>query len=176
MAFCDLLQVAALRSLSTFAALSEEAAMQLRRVLIPLLGGAAQSIPARSTDEGLACAVDPASEFQTASATLHCQDKRAEQPSAGVDVTAMETESQDGQEVGPAELVVEALCAARQLLASFPGMQGDILPLIGNLICSQTGALPPHVLCDMLTFAMDSCPKALKAASITPPRCQLAPL
>ena len=138
----DVGQVAALRSLSTFAAVSEEAAAQLRCALISLLGGTQRAHAAHPTSMEPTCAEDPTSDLQKASATLPCHNNGADgpPPHEGDDAVAMKSESPDGEEQTPAELQVEALCAARQLLGSFPGMQNDVLPLIGNLFSRQTGA------------------------------------
>ena len=139
-----MVQVAALRSLSNFATLSEEAAGQLRRVLIPLLSGAAQRDFARSADKGPTSAEDPNLELRGDGATLPGHDDGVDDPrpppSNAEDAAPKESESSDGDNAAPVELLVEALGAARRLLGSFPGMQNDILPLIGRLFCCQTGA------------------------------------
>ena len=127
--------------------MSEEAAGQLRLVLITLLGATERADPIST---GPACVEDPASSLhQTASGTLPCQKGGADgaPPHNSDDDVAMESESPDMEEQTPAELLVEALCAARQLLGSFPGMQNDVLPLIGSIFSRQTGAI------NMLTFA-----------------------
>ena len=138
----DVGQVAAMRSLSTFAAVSEEAAAQLWCALISLLGGTQRAHAAHPTSMEPTCAEDPTPDLQNASATLPCHNNGADgpPPHEGDDAVAMKSESPDGEEQTPAELQVEALCAARQLLGSFPGMQNDVLPLIGNLFSRQTGA------------------------------------
>ena len=136
---CVALQVDALTWLTEYATLSQEAAEQLRGVLASLLHAAAQQ-PRAQPDE-VDATESEAEDDETGTEAIDeelLQAAGSEEAVAALSMAHVIEQSMAGPPRCP-ELAVAAVHMAMKLLEHYPGMQDELLLLLGALLSSRPG-------------------------------------